>query len=662
LRGISPGSLARVFEGVLGARSARRAGQGRAGESSAPAAPQAGGGTLPVSKPLGESGTAIRSVNRSNSFLRMFMVEASHLPSQTRRAGGYHRIINQDLSLRVMILPGGSPMAVGGSAKTRHFTEDGSTATLQEFAYVSFLRHFITHSAALASGAGTQTAPPVMRNTDSLLSALQVIGDRRRAGGRLRAPLTGLFRSVSPGALEPMVDALNGIAGALGRLKPTFDALTGPEAFAVVEATSSSPLFLEARAKSGAAAGSFEVEVVSAARGHTVESAAVSPGAMGLAGVFSVNGSDVEVVASDSLYDLVAKVNRGEDTDGDGELDAGEDLDGDFALDGGKSEHGVVASFYDDVLTLRSLNAAAGEIQVEDRDGILAGLGMIEIGERGEVEFLNEVAAAREAVVRVDGREFRSGTGVFTEAIPGVELEVLGVPGELLEVEVRADSSAAVERVRSAVDEFNAAMREMNRLLDNAGGLLTADPAATRVRAELVKAVLAPVDEQPEDLDESAEAGLGRASRARVGISEEQLAGAARGGTAANLRGLHGVATAFNALFELGIVAREDDTLELDEERFAEVLAERPAEVAALFARAGDSPDARPARAGLSGGIAVRVAERLHTALGSEGLLALRRRAIESLAGLGLGADFARVLEQGQRAALLGTVLASGTG
>jgi len=652
LHGISSAKLADVFDRALRTRAERRTAREAAPDPEVPEHEP-----MPVSKPMGESGASVRSVDRQNSFVRMFLMEASHLPAQIRRAGGAHRIIGQDVTFKVMVLPGGSPVAIAGSARTDHRAPDGRRATQLELAYVSFLRHFITHSAALVSGAGTQTAPPVARNTDSLLSAIQVIGDRRTVARTSSDPLAALFRSVSPGALSPMVRALENIGTALGSLEVSFAGLRERETFSDATATSSSPLFLGVRASPGAEPGEHQVEILRVARGHEIASDQVASGAMGLSGSFRLNGTEVAVEAGDALFDLVAAINLGEDTDGDGQLDAGEDTDGDFRLDGGTRQHGVVASFYGDVLTLRSLNTEAGEIQVEDDDGILAAIGLIELDDNGEVEFRNEVSAAGEAAIRVDGTEFRSGTNVFAEAIAGVELEVFGEPGEVLSVEVSSDSSGTVGRVRAAVDEFNTAIRKMNALLDSAGGLLAADPAATRVRAELVKSVLTPVGGQPEDLDDSGDVGLERAARSRVGISEEQLGAATRRAAADSpFSRVHGVPSVYNSLFELGITASDDDTLELDEERFAEVLAERPGEVAALFAREGEGE-----AGGLSGGIAVRVLDRLDTALGPDGLLELRQKAIESVIGLDLGRNFAASVGQTQQARLLAGILPSGT-
>jgi flagellar capping protein FliD len=581
-------------------------------------------------------------VNRQNSFLRMFLAESSHLPAQVRRAGGYARVLGQDVSLKVTVLPGGTPVAVAGSARTRHRRPDGGLAVLEELAYVSALRRFLVSSAPVALGAGRQTFPPIARNTDSPLSALQVLADRRLAARLLPRPGTGLLRSASPGALNAAADALGRIADVLSGLRSAFEPLAEKSAFTRFRAESSSPLFLEARTTGVPQAGTYEVEVVSDARGHTVRSAQMPSGPLGLSGAFTLNGTSVAVEAGDSLFDLVAPVNRGEDLDGNGELGAGEDANGNYRLDGGTAEHGVLASFRDGRLTLRSLNAAAGDIKVTDGDGILAAIGLVGQETPGQLSFANEVSSPRSAVVRVDGREFSSGDGVFATAIPGVELRVTGVPDSELRVTVDDGTAGIVSRVRDAVEEYNFALRRANAEMLATGGLLAGDPAATRVRAELARAVLAPVEKQPSDMDEAAEAGLERAARRRAGLSEEGLAAAADSRTVPALRGLHGLVTAFNALHGLGITAAEDDTLKLDEERLASALSRRPDEVGGLFARPKDDAPG----GSLEGGIAVRVVDRLRTALGESGLLELRRRALEWLAERNPAEEFGRAMRE----------------
>ncbi|MHC4916282.1 MAG: flagellar filament capping protein FliD [Planctomycetota bacterium] len=607
LQGLISGSLAGTVERAVRARAAR-------GVSGPPPAAE----NLPVSKPLGESG------------------------AQARRAGRAERIIGQDVSIEVRIMPGGAPMAVAGSARTRFRGRDGRVSALEELAYVSALRRFLVTSAPGALGAGSQTIPPIARNTDSPLSALQVLADRRSAARLVPDPLSWLLHSSSPGTLGAATEALERISAALERLESAFASLADRGTFARFRAESSSSLFLEARVTGEARPGAHEVEVVREARGHTVRSGRMPDGPLGLSGTFTVNGTTVAAGPGDSLFDLAEAVNRGEDLDADGQLDPGEDLDADGRLDGGTAEHGVRASFSDGRITLRSLDVTAGEIKVTDDDGVLAAVGLIEVDGLGQIDFADEVAAPEEAAIRVDGREFTSGDGVFAAAIPGVELRVLGVADEKLRVTVGDRTAEIVSRVRGAVEEYNAAMRRTNAELLSTRGQLAGDPAATRVRAELARAVLAPVEGQPEELDEAREAGLERAARWRTNLTEEGLAAAAGRRTTPALRGVHGVVNAFNALYELGITAAEDDTLRLDGDRFASALAERPDAVAELFSRPAE--ERADASGALSGGIAVRVLERLRTALGESGLLELRRLALESLAEKDLGRQFAGAL------------------
>jgi flagellar capping protein FliD len=585
---------------------------------------------MPMSRPLGESGAFFASLSPGNSFLRLFAIESSHLPAQLRQAGGQDKVISQDIRLKVMVLPGGAPVAVAGSARTEHRTADGRHAAMEELAYVSHFRRFVTSAANLAAGAGSQTMPQFTYTSGSFLSAVQVLNDRRVLGTLYRQPLAGLLHSLSPDALRTAAAALERMASALGGLPGLFAGLADESTFTAAETRSSTPLFVAARATRTSAAGNYRVEVLSAARGHEVRSTGEPAAPLGLTGSFTVNGVAVSVAATDALSDLALRINRGEDANGNGALDAGEDLDGNRRLDGGTDAHGVVASFYGGRLTLRAASPAAGRLALSDGDGILQAIGLLRRDSWNDLVFADEVHAPTEAVIRVNGRELRSADGHFDEAAPGLSLDIFGQPEAAVTVSVASGPSPAMEALRTAVDAFNGALGTINVLLGGRGGILAGDPAATRVRAE-------PVAGQPAGLDRAAKAGLDRAASSRVVFAEESLAAAARsaGGPLAAWRSPPGVQ---NALLSLGITMADDDTLLLDEERFAAVLDERPEEVAGLFARAEE-------------GIAARVVRRLDDALGRNGLLELRRQALEWLAAQGDTREFARAMEAARHSA-----------
>lgn len=588
---------------------------------------------LPVSKPVGESGASLRHVNVGNSFLRMFLLETSHLPAQRRRShGAGAEVLAQDVALRVMVLPGGTPVAVGGSAQTQSRSDDGRLHALRELAYVSFLRRLNLAGAGLATGAGTQTMPLVRRQTDSWSSALEVLRDRRTLLAAEPREPAELLRNVSLGALRPMIQAFDRLAGALGGLEEAFGRLSDRQSLVPAAAASSAPLYLSAEALPGVRPGSWDVEVLRLARGHAVRSAEMAAGPLGLSGSFALGGVEISVAAGDSLFDLAARINRGEDLDGDGGLDAGEDLDGDGRLSGGTAAHGVHAGFYEGRLRLERVDATAGEIDVGDGDGILQAIGLVALDGNGQYVFPDQVAAAQSAAIRVGGTVHYSPDNTFREAVPGAALELRGLPPGTVRVTASAQDSPAAAAVGRALEAFNAAMAEMNSALGSSGGVLARDPAATRVRAELVKALIAPVPGRPADLDEAAEAGVERARRRRAVFSELQMASAARaerlGQPRSALARAEDPPSVHNALDELGIVGAGDDTFRLDGERFARALASRPEDLGELFADATE-------------GIAARVLRRLDSALGPAGLLALRRTALEALASARLGQKYA---------------------
>ncbi|HOX08163.1 MAG TPA: flagellar filament capping protein FliD [Planctomycetota bacterium] len=619
----------------------------RPARASAPDAALAKNESLPVSKPAGESGASLASIRTGDSFLRMFMIESSHLPAQARRAGGGHRLLGQSVDLAVMVLPGGTPVAVGGVARTHALDENGARRTMQELAYVSTLRRLTTGAAGIALGAaaGGSAMPLIERNGDSVLDVRMVLEDRRTLLSAVPTPPAGLVGSLTPGALSAMAGEMGRIAGALGNLSASFGALARGGALYAVQASSSSALHVAAEAGPGAVPGVHEVEVLRVARGHRVRSEEMPESALGLSGGFTLNGVEIEVDAADSLVSLAARINAGEDLDGDGQLDAGEDADGNLRLDGGTAGHGVQASYYQGRLTLTRVDSMAGNIEAQDPDGILQAVGLMELDDRGQLVFRNELAAPQDAAIAVDGREFRSWDNVFSDAIPGVTLTVAAAPAHPVTVAVERAVDGAIDAVGAALDDFNAAIRAMNATLGSAGGLLSRDSAVARVRQDLVRALIAPVPGQAADLDEATEAGVRRAGRSRAVFSQAQLAAVAadeRSGMASGdaLRSAEDPPSVWNALDELGITAADDDTFALDRERFATVLDDRPGEVAGLFARAGE-------------GIAARVLDRVEAAMGPSGLLTIRRAVLADLAQSDLGEALAAVLAPEPRLALL---------
>ncbi|MBI4389201.1 MAG: hypothetical protein HY580_03390, partial [Nitrospinae bacterium] len=152
--------------------------------------------------------------------------------------------------------------------------------------------------------------------------------------------------------------------------------------------------------------------------------------ALGKTGSFVVNGVSVSVVSSDTIVTLKNKINRGEDTngngvldgpedlngngaadviavepskfgpgvyvaedaDGDGQLDSAEDANSNERLDGGTAEHKVAATIEDNRLKLTSRAGGSTKIDLQDPDDILLALGFFELNGKGlsiqkEVQF-----------------------------------------------------------------------------------------------------------------------------------------------------------------------------------------------------------------------------------------------------------------------------------
>jgi len=636
--------------GVLHSRSLGPGGAARPRGAGARARAADAHAPVRVSKPVGESGAVPIGARESDSFLRFHLIEGSHLPAQRRRvqaAGG--SVLAQGVRLRVEVRHPGRPVAVAGEAESLARDAHGRHEILRELAYVSELRQLTLSGGAALTALHRRSMPRVQLNTGSLLEGLRTLRARRALGRAARPSLTEFFRSLSPRALEEAADAFPPVMRRLGTVHTSFAPLAERSTFAARAVTSSQPAAITAEASGEAALGEHRVRVLQAAQAHAVDSDEVGLDALGFSGEFVLNRSVIEVAPEDSIVDLARRISRGEDLNGSGELDdwLDEDENANGELDGGTREHGAVATVVGERLRLAQAEAGAAPLVVEDNDEILLALGVLERDDTDLPRFAHEVRAAQGAKIEIDGMHLTRDTNEIADAVEGLLLRVRGPTSGEAALTVAFDASVAVGRVEAAVEDFNAAMRAMNRLLVR-GGLLAEDPALTRVRQDLVASLASPVAGQPADLDEASEAGVTRAGDARTTFALEALAAGARaiaaGGAPSMLRNAESPSSILNSIAELGITAGEDGTFSADREHLERVLRDRGEEVASLFTREEE-------------GVAARVTASVEGAIGPSGLLLTREGVLLALLGARLGRAFGQAELAAHRGAIMGALL-----
>lgn len=262
-----------------------------------------------------------------------------------------------------------------------------------------------------------------------------------------------------------------------------------------------------------------------------------SGSALNLNGRFRINGVTVEVESTDGLSNIRDKINRGEDTNGNGILDGPEDLNannqidiievegseqgpGKFIiedingngvldpdedrnnndrLDGGTEENQVVAGITDDRLILNSETGGASAIALSDPDGVLLALGFFELNAKGlpiqkEAQFdferqtpTNLNTTPQTASLEINGVTQESDTDEFAESIEDAVVELKKTSDKDIEVRVVFDSDNAVEQISSLADDFNSVVRETRRAEEGNPPTID-DPEVSSVKNTLTQA------------------------------------------------------------------------------------------------------------------------------------------------------------------------------
>jgi len=240
--------------------------------------------------------------------------------------------------------------------------------------------------------------------------------------------------------------------------------------------------------------------------------------ALGLTGSFLVNGFQIDVVASDSIFEIRDKINFGEDSNkngildgpedlnendeidiisvpntesgpgrfviedvnGNGSLDADEDANGNGRLDGGSIDHNVTAVVLNDRLTLTENGGTDKEIILDDADGILLALGFFELNGKGspilkERQFDDDDLAPTPignlikepvpAEIQLEGETVQSNSNVFDSVIKDVEFKLKQSSDNTVVLKALLDVDQAFRQIESFTNAFNEAIAKINETL-----------------------------------------------------------------------------------------------------------------------------------------------------------------------------------------------------
>jgi len=261
---------------------------------------------------------------------------------------------------------------------------------------------------------------------------------------------------------------------------------------------------------------------------------------LGLTGTFSLNGSSISVIASDSINSIMDKINWGEDlnknnvleysedVNGNGTLenyvsgghlgpyvyinedsnfnninDGSEDVNNNDRLDGGTRDHGVLATIQNSRLTLTSQGSTnLSEVYFSGggaSNSLLASLGIMEqnLVDTGNQSSLfrystkNETAS-QDAFFSVNGTNYVSDSNQISGLAPNATMNIKKVTDVTQTINIKANADIAANFIKEFIRTYNDAMRHMNDSLmrgEKNSGLMRGDLDLVRVRKEVIDSV-----------------------------------------------------------------------------------------------------------------------------------------------------------------------------
>jgi len=360
------------------------------------------------------------------------------------------------------------------------------------------------------------------------------------------------------------LSALGALRGALATLRDALAPLRSTTAFAVRSAVSANENVFTATASGAIAPGTYDVEVASLASAHRLASAAFAGG-----GGAYVGSGTLTIAVSGSAFSI--------------EVPSGTATLADIrnAINAATGNTAVTASIINEVggsrlmLSARQTGATATiEVTQSGGDGGLAALTFDP--NAPQTGGLSQVAAAADAVVRINGFEHRSASNSVSGAIEGLALTLRAAdPGSSHLLTVANDTGAVTARIRQFVSDYNAAARVFADLqkydaTSGAAGALIGDSLVRGLESQL----------------------------------RRDVTGALPQASAGN----------YSSLASLGIRTDAGGQLTIDESKLSAALATDFDGVAALF--------------GADTGIAARAYARLESVLSSDGSLSSRTEAL----------------------------------
>lgn len=214
--------------------------------------------------------------------------------------------------------------------------------------------------------------------------------------------------------------------------------------------------------------------------------------ALGISGSFKLNGVEIDVDTTDSLYDIVEKINWGEDTNHNGVLDydLGEDVNNNQQLDGGTSDHGIYAYIENNRLFLKNFETGDKTIVIDDSDNILHNFNIIaENPDDDSYYFPNIFQQGTNADVVINGKEISSVSNLIS--YNGMLFNLKHVTNGDYTLKINADNDTVFNKIKMFVNEYNRVIKDLNEKLEDDN--FTKSFVVLKMKRELTEAVFSDV-------------------------------------------------------------------------------------------------------------------------------------------------------------------------
>ncbi len=319
--------------------------------------------------------------------------------------------------------------------------------------------------------------------------------------------------------LQSQVSALGQIKSTLSNMQTAADAISSSAKFAAFQATSSDSASVSATATTGAAPGSYSIEVEQLAQQQKLRSAgfaatntAVGTGTLKVE-IGSVAGGDFTSKSSveieiDSKNNTLAGVRDAINASGAGVVAT--------IINDGSQNH----------LVLTSKDGGTGN---QIRTSGVAGLDYNPAAQAGGMV---QLQAAQDAKLKIDGISVTKSSNTVTDAIDGVTLTLtktnVGSPST---VAITRDTSAMTTKVKAFVDQYNSVMSTLKAVSawnqdTKTGAALSGDYSVRSVQERMRSAVTSPVAGTPGGFSRLSEIGVSLQADGTLKIDNDKLTAA----------------------------------------------------------------------------------------------------------------------------------------